>query len=118
MEPLVFGNTFCRTGVAYVFKGIFSASLARKQQASNGTRPGSRIFGSIALSFGRYRHPTSKRGWMQAGHGCLWPLLIGREAKPLRSTSVLMHRSTERAGSSTSEIIPHGIYNNKLLYSR
>ena len=39
-ETLVFGRNFCRTGVASLFKGILSASLARKQQASARPRPG------------------------------------------------------------------------------
>ena len=106
LEALVFRFINVATRVASLFKGTLSASATRKQQASARPRPGLGLFGSMALSFGRMRPRTDKRGWMQPYHGCLWPPLIGHGVKPLRSPSVLMRRSTERAGSSTSKIFP------------
>ena len=106
LEALVFRFINPPTRVASLFKGTLSTSAARKQQASARPRPGLGLFGSMALSFGRMRPCTDKRGWMQPYHGYLWPPLIGHGVKPLRSPSVLMRRSTERAGSSTSKIFP------------
>ena len=53
LRPLVFGNTFRRTDVASLFKGVYSASPTRKQQSSARVRPGPEPAGLMALSFGR-----------------------------------------------------------------
>ena len=64
LEALVFRFTNPPTRVASLFKGIYIASATRKQQASTRARPGLGLFGSMALSFGRMRPRTDKRGWM------------------------------------------------------